>query len=284
MAFLYYSGFSEIFRWITQKKKVTILLLHDPDPKDFSFKLKWLSNRYSFIDFEMYMAYRKGELKLPEFPMIITFDDGHVRNFELMDGMKQVGCKATIFLCSAIVGTNRTFWFERKIPSNVKSEFKTVTNKQRLEKLKGFGYEREIESSHPEALSFDQIEEMKGSFELEAHTRFHPILPSCNDVEARDEIIHCKRELKEKFNLDSKVFAYPNGDYSERDISLCEEAGYELAVTVNTGLNDRTTPPFELNRLSVNDSAWMPEFAVKCSGLWGVIKNKGSRKSQVWGK
>jgi peptidoglycan/xylan/chitin deacetylase (PgdA/CDA1 family) len=280
---LYFSGLSNIYRHLFQRNKVSILLLHDPIAEDFENIMRFLSPRYNFISFSDYRAYRAGERELPDFSMILTFDDGHRRNYDLLPIFQRYACKPTIFLCSAIVGSHRQYWFNHEIPSDLKTRLKRLTNKERLESLKEIGYEKESEVKEREALSLEEINELKGSIELDAHTRFHPILPSCSDKEATEEIVFCREELKQRFNLDSRVFAYPNGDYSDRDIELCQSAGYELAVTVETGLNDRDTPPFELMRLSINDSAWIPELAVKSSGIWGRIRKPKIEKSIPWG-
>lgn len=280
---LYFSGLSKIYRQLFQRSKVSILLLHDPKVEDFKNIMKFLSTRYNFISFSDYRAYRTGEKELPDFPMILTFDDGHRRNYDLLPIFQEYDCKPTIFLCSAIVGSHRQYWFNQEIPSDLKKRLKRLSNKERLEALKEIGYEKDKVSAVREALSEEELNVLKDHIELEAHTRFHPILPSCSDKEATEEIITCREELKQRFNLDSRVFAYPNGDYSDRDIDLCKSAGYELAVTVETGLNDRDTPPFELMRLSINDSAWIPELAVKSSGLWGRIRKPKVKKSIPWG-
>lgn len=280
---LFFSGLTALYRALTQKKKLSILLWHDPDPKGFEAALAYLGQHYNFVSFEDYRQFRKGAAKLPDYPMILTFDDGHQRNYDLLEAFKKHQCRATIFLCSGIIGTKRAYWFNKELPRDFKRRCKKMTNQERLEALKDYGYNKEGEAGHRQALNEDELKQLEPHLELEAHTRFHPILPSCSNEEAQDEIINCRKELKEKFNLETTVFAYPNGDYSDRDISLCQEAGYSMAVTVEPGLNDGNTKPFELKRLSVNDSTWIPELAVRSSSLWSKIKKQTSRKTQPWG-
>lgn len=280
---LFFSGLSALYRAFTQKKKLSILLWHDPDPKGFEAALTYLGRHYNFVSFEEYWQYRKEAAELPDYPMILTFDDGHQRNHDLLEAFKKHQCQATIFLCSGIIGTQRAYWFNEELPRESKRRFKKMTNRERLEALKDYGYHKEGEGSQRQALNRLELKQLEPHLELEAHTRFHPILPSCSNEEAWDEIVYCRKELKEKFDLETTVFAYPNGDYSDRDIALCQEAGYQMAVTVESGLNDRTTQPFELKRLSVNDSTWIPELAVRSSGLWSKLKKQTSRKTQPWG-
>ena len=70
----------------------------------------------------------------------------------------------------------------------------------------------------------------------------------------------------------SPVPSYPHGDYSDRDIELCRQAGYDCGITVDFGFNTVTTDRFRLKRLSVNDTDDLNELIVKASGLWQFVK------------
>jgi hypothetical protein len=78
--------------------------------------------------------------------------------------------------------------------------------------------------------------------------------------------------------LKINAIAYPNGDYSDRDITLAKEAGYSCGVTVDFGYNTLDTDLFSLKRLSVNDTSNLDELAVKASGVWQFFKTKNGKK------
>ena len=84
--------------------------------------------------------------------------------------------------------------------------------------------------------------------------------------------------MEKEYGLKIDSIAYPNGDYSDRDIALAKEAGYECGVTVDFGYNTPRTDLFRLKRLSVNDTANFDELAVKASGVWQFFKTKNGRK------
>ena len=43
--------------------------------------------------------------------MVVTFDDGHIKNHSLLPVFKKYQVPVTIFLCSGIVDTGKHFWF-----------------------------------------------------------------------------------------------------------------------------------------------------------------------------
>jgi peptidoglycan/xylan/chitin deacetylase (PgdA/CDA1 family) len=97
-------------------------------------------------------------------------------------------------------------------------------------------------------------------------------LPQCDYETAEFEITACKEELESSFGLDINTFAYPNGDYTDREVELVQAAGYQAALTVDPGYNDARTDLFRLKRLDVNDTGDYDELAVKASGFWAILK------------
>ena len=71
---------------------------------------------------------------------------------------------------------------------------------------------------------------------------------------------------------DQCPLAYPNGDYSDREVRLLEEAAYVCGVTMDAGVNDAHTDPFRLRRVALPDDAGINEVIVKASGLWALLK------------
>lgn len=278
-----WSGLPFLFRELVQKNKVTIVLFHDIDKKFAEAGFSYLSKKYNLIGLETFLqaCEEKNKDKIPAKAMIITFDDGHKRNIELLPIIKQYNIPITIFLCAGIVDTNRHFWFKVEERPLSLPELKRKTNRERLKILSKTGFLQEREYDMPQALDKGQIEALKGGVNLQSHTTFHPCLPTCNNREASEEIAGSKEMLKEKFNLDVNSFSYPNGDYSDRDIQLLKQAGYQCGVTVDYGFNSINSDLFKLKRIDVNDAGDLNELIVKSSGVWGFLEAfyKGKRRS-----
>ncbi len=91
-------------------------------------------------------------------------------------------------------------------------------------------------------------------------------------------MITAKQMLETEYKLPINAIAYPNGDYSDRDIAISKEAGYTCGITVDFGYNTIHTDLFRLKRLSVNDTGNLDELAVKASGVWAFFKTRNGRK------
>jgi len=282
---LRYSGLAFFFREYFQRNKLSILMFHDIDRKTAKQSFEYLAKKYNIISLQTYLQARQsGDLKaLPSKAMIITFDDGHKQNYEIYPILQSLGVPATIFLCSGIVDTHRHYWFKENKTGQSTDSLKKLSHQERLQQLDAAGFQPEKEFEERQALTSAEILEMKSAIDFQGHTVFHPCLPTCTPAEAKWEIDTSKRELASKYDLKINAFAYPNGDYSDRDINLLKEAGYQLAVTVDHGYNDANTDLFRLKRLSSNDTSNMDELIVKASGLWGFIKKlSGNKPGHGW--
>lgn len=282
---LRYSGLPFLFREVLQRKKVTIVMFHDLAPDVAAKTFAYLSRKYNIIDLNVFLeACRTGDdSTLPEKALVITLDDGHIRNYDLLPVIKQMHIPITIFLCAGIIGTNRHFWFKFKHPDLFKPALKQMPNQEKLAVLAKAGFSPEHEFPSPLALTRPQIEEMKAHVNFQGHTLFHPCLPKCYDEEAMEEIFRSKQVLEHDFGLHINAIAYPNGDYSDRDIELVREAGYEFGITVDYGFNTIKTDPLRLKRLSVYDTDNIDAVCVKASGVWTMLMSLiGKRREYGW--
>lgn len=275
---LYYSGLPAFIREFVQKNKVTIIVLHDPRVAVASKYFEWLSRHYNIISLDQYLAVRtkQSTARLPRRSLIVTLDDGHIENYKLLDLAKKYNVPLTIFLCSGLVNTNRHYWFKfAGIPSTSES-FKAISELDRLRVLYQLGFHPEKEFAYPQALNRSQIAEMKDYINFQGHTVFHPCLPGCNDQTSLFEIEQSKKQLEQDFDLSINALAYPNGEYTEREIQYAQKAGYTCAVTLEHGFNDHKTDLFKLRRLSVGDRDSIKLLAIKASGIWSFFKYIGN--------
>src|SRR6266436_9828528 len=82
---LRYSGIPFLLRELIQRRKVTILVYHAPPGVRARNHFQALRARYHIIALADYLRARAEDemWRLPSKSLIITFDDGHCRNFEL---------------------------------------------------------------------------------------------------------------------------------------------------------------------------------------------------------
>jgi poly-beta-1,6-N-acetyl-D-glucosamine N-deacetylase len=277
-----YSGLPTLFRFFLQRKRVTILLFHELSPEVAENNFRCLKKRYNLISLKDYLEARGNQKPLPDYPLIITFDDGHISNLALLPVFRRLKIPATIFLCAGIIDTTRHFWFKNGLTTTVKEALKQVSNQERLYQLAKVDFSPEKQFDSPQALGHDHILKMKDCIDFQAHSVFHPCLPRCTEEEAWEEIAQSKRILEDIFELSINAFAFPNGDYSARDIRLCKEAGYTCALTSDPGMNAQNADFFLLKRLSTNDTANLDELIVRASGVWGILKALLQPDSKNW--
>jgi len=277
-AFLRYSGLPFLLRRTIQKGQVTMVVYHSPSADGAREHFAALQKRYHVIALADYLRARaEGTFhQLPACPLIITLDDGHQQNFELKPVLEELKAPMTIFLCSGVVGTHRHFWWLHTPDAREAEACKKMTDSERLRFLVYKDYRMDQEYAQRQALSRDEIEQLKPMVDFQAHTVNHPILPTCEDETAAREINGCKTALERDFNLKIQALAFPNGDYSEREIQLARAAGYRCALTLEKGFNTETTDLFELRRIPLPDDCTVSELLVKASGLWDCLRPRAT--------
>lgn len=85
-------------------------------------------------------------------------------------------------------------------------------------------------------MASSMLKEMKDNgMQIENHTSNHLELNRLSKEEQRNSIKKGKEALKEKLNIESKIFCYPVGKYNKDTIEVLQELGIELAVTTKGG-------------------------------------------------
>ena len=271
---LRYSGIPFVLRELVQRRRITILVYHALPEGRARDHFQAMQARYHIIALADYLRARaEGTVwRLPSKSLIITFDDGHRNNFELRQLLEELRVPITIFLCSGIVGTHRHYWWFHTRSGRESAACKRMPDAKRLTFLSKRGYQPDRDYPDRQALSRSEIDALKPWVDFQAHTITHPILPACSDEKAEREIRDCKAELERDYGFNVQALAFPNGDYTEREVNLAQNAGYNCALTLDCGFNDKNTDPFRLRRVPLTDYASVSELLVKTSGLWGFLR------------
>jgi poly-beta-1,6-N-acetyl-D-glucosamine N-deacetylase len=259
-------------REIVQNRKVTIIYYHDISPELFQKHIKYLRKRYSIISLDLFLdaINHNNSVILPKKSLIITFDDGWAGNHKLIPVIELYSLPITFFVCSEVIGTNRHFWFGET--GKITIDLKKVQNNERLTLLSKFGFHNDKVYENTVALTDEQINELiAAGCNIQSHTLTHPILPMCDESTARNEIIKSKQNLEKRFKTKINYISLPNGDYSEREIQLCKEAGYKACLTSDLGYNDVKSNPYRLKRICMSDKAGTIQLSVMVAGIWSFL-------------
>ena len=249
-----------IREWVC-RHRVAILLYHDPKPAVFAKHIAYLSRHYTVVPLDILVSaiHRKDFSQIPPKSVVITIDDGHVGNITLLPIFKQYRVRPTLYVCTQIIDTHRHFWF--KVPGQSKAEkerLKSLPNAERLACLKRTAnFEPEKVYPDRQALNVSEMQEMAERADFQPHTRFHPILPRCTEMECEKEVLESKRDLETLLGIKCSHFSYPNGDYTEREIEIVKTGGFHSARTTDIGWNTVDTPLYQLKAVPITDDAGM---------------------------
>lgn len=268
--FFRFTGITFFIRNVIARKKVTILLYHNPQASLLENHLEYLSKRFSFITLDVLVdaINLRDWSSIPSKALVITFDDGHKGNYELLDTFKKYKVIPTIYLCTEIVNTNRHFWWTSDIYN--RQQLKRLSNVARIKHLEnkyGFTPLKEYGIHDRQALNLEEMALMKDAIHFESHTRFHPILTTCEEEECRLEICESKKEVEALIGTECRHFSFPNGDYTEREIEYVRDAGYKSSRTIDLGWNDQDSDPFRLKTMGVSDNAPVNYLAIQVCGI-----------------
>jgi peptidoglycan/xylan/chitin deacetylase (PgdA/CDA1 family) len=256
------TGLARATRAFLWRDRVAVLLYHDPDPATLDRHLTYLRKFCDLVPLTDVGAPGNGRARAA-----ITLDDGHVGNAALLPIFIKHNVRPTIFLCSRIVGRPRSHWWLHPGSLQVGHErLKRMTNEERLVQLAANGYQQDGDD-RPTGLSVEQMEAMRAHVDFQAHTRFHPVLTRCNDSECATEIGESKHEIEALLRNPCEHFAYPNGNYGDREVGLVRAAGFKSARTCDIGWNDQHSDPYRLRTIIVDDAASTIRFAAQLTGI-----------------
>jgi peptidoglycan/xylan/chitin deacetylase (PgdA/CDA1 family) len=205
-------------------------------PKRFKKQMKYLKRTgYTPISLDALHKYLVNKTdKLPQKPILITFDDGYMDNYEnALPILKEYNFPATVFVVSDLIGGSNQW-----------------------DMIKG----------HPERslMGWREIEEMQRyGIAIGSHTLNHPSLSLLNQRDARKEIEESKKVLEDKLGVQINHFAYPYGDRNSVVMEMVKQVGYKTACSTRSGFNTGDTGLFDLRRIEVygTDALW--QFALK---------------------
>ncbi len=169
--------------------------------------------------------------------VILTFDDGYEDNYRLLFPMlKKHHFTAVIYLVTQI---NHNAWGVREGEPRVEM----MTDEQKRE-MSDYG------------------------IEMGGHTQLHVDLSRCSAEEKWKEIKGCKDDVEKLTNKKAISFAYPFGGIDEVVKRITKEAGYEYAVSTNTGPKEFGTDKFQIRRIEVTPKTSLSSFKSKVSGYY----------------
>ena len=114
-----------------------------------------------------------------------------------------------------------------------------------------------------------------------SHTVSHPHLPRLSPDDAAREIRASKSALESLLGTRIDYFSFPFGDHSEKDVSLCREAGYRQVLTSVFEPAFAPADAYVKGRTCVNPSDWRIEFKLKLLGCYAWMPLASALKKGI---
>lgn len=249
------------------------------DSKNFEIHLKYLVNNYNIIGYQDLTQNLFENKKLPENPLLLTFDDGDVSNYEVAYPLlKKYNKTAIFFIITDLINTKKPFWWDEieyylgKIEGNKKVwEVKKWPN---VEREKFVNRLREASTKEPmsyrQLQNFELINMIESGFTIANHSHTHPMFDQCSPDELLDEISK-SIDFLNNLKMTSNVFAYPNGNYSHNSEKILKNNDTDVAFLFDHKINRGNINPLRISRLVVNDTTPLWKLKLILSGLHGHI-------------
>ena len=190
--------------------------------QQFERDVRWLSEHgYVGIRPADWLAWLRDGQTLPPKPVLVTFDDAYA---DLVDNafpvLLRYGFGAAVFVPTRHIGGTNAWDKHVRFPT------------YRL-------------------MSASQIREWAGrGIEFGAHSRTHSDLTALNKEEIEEEVDGSRRDMVHIVDRQVRCFAYPYGRYDAPSLAAVERS-FDLAFTIEEGLNDLQTNPRLLRRTMV---------------------------------
>ncbi|MBT2526811.1 polysaccharide deacetylase family protein [Streptomyces sp. ISL-99] len=197
-------------------------------PEAFAEQMELLGERgFTPLTTAQLGAAWRGGGKLPERPVLITFDDGYEGvHRHALPALAKHGFASTLFVS--------TGWLRG--PYDGGGAIDTM-------------------------LDWDQVRELAAAgAEIGGHSHTHPQMDQLADAELRSETVRCREILTEELGTRPVSFAYPYGYSSRRVRRTVREAGFAQSLAVGNALAERRQGPYALERVTVRRRTGIEEF------------------------
>ncbi len=105
-------------------------------------------------------------------------------------------------------------------------------------------------------MNWNEVREMteSGLVSFGSHTVSHALLDQLPSENVRQELVESTARICKETGMSTDLFAYPNGNYTPRVLTMLSESGIKAAVTTKRGLVDKNSFLLELPRIAIHDN------------------------------
>jgi len=258
-ALLHATRVINLVSWVN-RERVAIVCYHsvtetrvDSDPHKqhiplqlFLEHLDYLQQHYNVVSLSEYLAARHEKRRLPDYSVVLTFDDGFEDFYAVAaPHIREGKIPATVFVITEC------------------AEGRFIPNGESF-------------------LNWSEIQELASQgVDVGSHTCSHQNLTELSPSEATKELRESYEVLESRVGRSQLALSYPFGQMSESIAGLAESVGYSCAIANDDGLNSETTSLFKLSRTVIASDDDVATFAARVAGLtWWISKCRRLLRSE----
>ncbi len=229
------------------------------------------------ISLEEWRLARSGKWRLPERPVLFTFDDGYRSVLTIAAPiLKKYALPAVVFTCSMPNEERRLLWWEHVAARDGEAAIEAWKDRTYDEWLTQCALAAPVISDDDPRATLCPKEIAKlgrwPGIEIGAHTARHPTLARASLARQRDEIAENLSALQRWTGRSIRALAYPNGrrrvDYEEGTVNILRDLNFDFAFTMQGGFAMDGEAPLEYPRLLMLANLSTREFAHRLAYTW----------------
>ena len=217
--------------------------------EQFDAQIRYLSNNYNPINEQQLIKHVYDGEDLPDYSVMITFDDGYDDNFNFAYPiLKKYSVPAMIFVSTGYINSDETFWYDwlslllngsdskeifvpgldkifyidnkqlnKKHLVEILVYLRSIPNNERVSVVESLKSEYSdsiinTSSSLSKPMTWDDIRNMdRDLITIGSHTVTHPIMSMLSEEELEFELLMSKKKIENELNVDVNSIAYPVG-------------------------------------------------------------------------
>ncbi len=284
-------GLCRLSHSIRNKHKLTVIMLHRILPeeelsiqgcdrewtlttKEFDSLLSFLKKHYTIISEQDLINFKTNNIKLPKYPLILTFDDGWYDNYQYaLPLLKKHNLPALIFIATNWINSSVGFWQEQIVSACQKQPtlFEEIKEILALQHLMNVAQlikllDRDDQEAHRQKvlskiatalpvnrqmMSTQELKQLLDSnISLGGHGASHSKLDSLTPTQHNQELIDSYSMISELTDKSCLSMSFPHGRYNEQITQQAVDTGFSLLFSSNKGTSTFEQPIY--NRIHVS--------------------------------
>jgi peptidoglycan/xylan/chitin deacetylase (PgdA/CDA1 family) len=139
-----------------------------------------------------------------------------------------------------------------------------------------------VHGVNDQVMTCDELRSLPELIELGSHSLSHPHLTRIDVARLGEELTISREKLTELIGSQVSLLAFPYGEYDDRVLGACREAGYERVFGIDPWPADPAGRDFVRGRVPVDPNDGPLMFHLKARGAYGWMIHASAMKRKVF--